>query len=74
MDEQVSIGQKEPLMADHPNTHNPSVNKRIKQLKRQKKTQGGDAEAAPPDASPFRVLQQAKEASLKRSKSKRKRK
>ena len=61
-------------MADHPNTHNPTVNKRIKQLKRQKKSEGGDAEATPPDTSPFRVLQQAKEASLKRSKRQRRKK
>ena len=61
-------------MADHPNTHHQSINKRLKQLKRQKKSQGGDTEAAPPDASPFRVLQQAKEASLKRSKRQRRKK
>lgn len=60
-------------MANRTNTRNPSINKRIKQLKRQKNSQGGDAEATPPDNSPFRVLQQAKEASLKRSKRPRKR-
>ena len=38
-------------MADHPpshNTHKPTVNKRIKQLKSQRKLTGGDAPALPP--------------------------
>ena len=61
-------------MADHPSTHHPSINKRISQLKRQKKSAGGDAESAPPNTSPSHVLRQVKEASLKRSRSKRSRK
>ena len=61
-------------MAKHPNTHNPSINKRLKQLKKQKKVQGGDAEATPPDTSPSHIIRQAKEASLRRSSSKRPRK
>jgi len=53
-------------MADHReshNTHNPTVNKRIKQLKSQKKVTGGDA----PALSPASILHNVKDKATARA-------
>jgi len=53
-------------MADHPkshNTHKPTVNKRIKQLKSQRKLTGGDAPALPPAS----ILRNVKEKAALRN-------
>jgi len=50
-------------MADHLNTHKPTVNKRLKQLKSQKKLTGGDAPALPPAS----ILRNVKEKATLRN-------
>jgi len=53
-------------MADHReshNTHKPTVNKRLKQLKSQKKLTGGDAPALPPAS----ILRNVKEKAALRN-------
>ncbi len=53
-------------MADHPeshNTHKPTVNKRLSQLKAQKKVTGGKAPALPPAS----ILRNVKERATSRA-------
>jgi len=56
-------------MADHPGSHNPSVNQRITQLKKQRKKTGGEA----PAIAPADRLRQLKDSSHKKPKRTKKR-